>query len=31
VDPRKYLVPARDDVAQVVERIVTALQPAIGS
>ena len=29
VDPRKYLAPARDDVAKVVARIVTALQPSV--
>jgi fructose-bisphosphate aldolase class II len=28
VDPRTYLVPARDDVAAVVTRIVTALEPS---
>lgn len=31
VDPRKYLVPARDAVATVVARIVTALQPQVGA
>lgn len=31
VDPRRYLVPARDEVAQVVARIVTALQPVVVS
>ena len=31
VDPRKYLVPARDAVATVVARIVTALQPEVGA